>query len=275
MMQSFEAQDGARLVFDDEGEGYPLLGLAGLTRDARDFDYLAPHLPKQMRFIRLDARGRGRSQWTGAASYTLAQEADDVLRLLDVLDLPQVAIIGSSRGGLLGMFLAATHPDRVKGLCFIDVGPQLNPEGMKRIAQYVGVKPDLLTLEEIALRMPKVKPGFEQVSASRWSEEAQRHYVQCDDHVCLPYDPEIRTALLAALEAPPVDLWPLFDACKGLPLAVIRAQHSDVLARETVFEMQRRVPELCIAEIPKRGHVPFLDEPESLDCIHTWIDKLC
>ena len=177
MMQSFEAQDGARLVFDDEGEGYPLLGLAGLTRDARDFDYLAPHLPKQMRFIRLDARGRGRSQWTGAASYTLAQEAADVLRLLDVLDLPQVAIIGSSRGGLLGMFLAATHPDRVKGLCFIDVGPQLNPEGMKRIAQYVGVKPDLLTLEEIALRMPKVKPGFEQVSASRWSEETQRHYV--------------------------------------------------------------------------------------------------
>lgn len=99
--------------------------------------------------------------------------------------------------------------------------------------------------------------------------------MQCDDHVCLPYDPEIRTALLAALEAPPVDLWPLFDACKGLPLAVIRAQHSDVLARETVLEMQRRVPELCIAEIPKRGHVPFLDEPESLDCIHTWIDKLC
>jgi hypothetical protein len=48
-----------------------------------------------------------------------------------------------------------------------------------------------------------------------------------------------------------------------------------VLARETVLEMQRRVPELCIAEIPKRGHVPFLDEPESLDCIHNWIDKLC
>ena len=161
--------------------------------------------------------------------------------LLDVLDLPQVAIIGSSRGGLLGMFLAANHPDRVKGLCFVDVGPELNPEGMKRIAQYVGIKPDLATIEEIARRMPKVKPGFERVSAARWSEEAQRHYVQSKVAVCLPYDPELRTALLAALEAPHVDLWPLFDACKGLPLAVIRAEHSDVLARKTVLEMQRQI----------------------------------
>lgn len=275
MMQSFKAEDGARLVFDDEGKGYPLLGLAGLTRDARDFDYLLPYLPEHIRFIRLDARGRGRSHWTGAASYNLLQEANDVLRLLDVLNLAEVAMIGSSRGGLLGMLLAATHPDRVKGLCFIDVGPELNPVGMKRIAQYVGVKPDLPTLDDIAQRMPKVKPGFEQVSALRWFEEAQRHYVQCDDCVCLPYDPELRTALLAALEAPPRDLWPMFEACKGLPLAVIRAEHSDVLSKETVLEMCKRIPSLHAVEIPKRGHVPFLDEPESVDCIRKWIDKLC
>lgn len=43
-MNSFRAADGARLVYRDEGEGLPLLALAGLTRDGRDFDYLARHL---------------------------------------------------------------------------------------------------------------------------------------------------------------------------------------------------------------------------------------
>ena len=67
-MQKFQAEDGAMLAYRDEGAGLPLLALAGLTRDGRDFDYLARQLPKNVRFIRLDSRGRGESSWTGAAT---------------------------------------------------------------------------------------------------------------------------------------------------------------------------------------------------------------
>ena len=59
----FTAPDGARLAFRDEGEGLPLLCLAGLTRSMADFDYLVPHLPP-VRLIRMDYRGRGASDWT-------------------------------------------------------------------------------------------------------------------------------------------------------------------------------------------------------------------
>ena len=99
-MRDFRTEDGTRLAYRDEGAGMALLALAGLTRDGHDFDYLSHHLPGDVRLIRLDSRGRGASDWTGAESYTVAQEARDVLALLDHLELPQVAVIGSSRGGL-------------------------------------------------------------------------------------------------------------------------------------------------------------------------------
>ena len=59
-MAVFETSDGITLHYTDEGQGLPVLCLAGLTRDGRDFDFVAPHLTG-VRLIRLDYRGRGRS----------------------------------------------------------------------------------------------------------------------------------------------------------------------------------------------------------------------
>ena len=107
----FTASDGARLAYRDEGEGLPVLCLAGLTRSSTDFDFLASHLP-DVRLIRADYRGRGGSEWTGAATYTVPREAKDALELLDHLGLEQAAVIGTSRGGLIAMVLAATARPR-------------------------------------------------------------------------------------------------------------------------------------------------------------------
>lgn len=98
-MGSFRAEDGVSLAFRDEGQGLPLLALAGLTRDGRDFDYLARHLPGDVRLIRLDSRGRGQSNWASAETYAVGIEARDALALLDHLGLERAAILGTSRGG--------------------------------------------------------------------------------------------------------------------------------------------------------------------------------
>lgn len=273
-MNHFKADDGALLAYADDGEGLPLLALAGLTRDGRDFDYLERRLPPGVRLIRLDGRGRGRSEWTGAATYTLPQEAHDVVNLLDHLGLERVAVIGSSRGGLLGMVLAATQKHRLMGLCLNDVGPVLERAGLLRIATYVGIPPTVATLDEIADRMPHAMPGFLHVPPMRWVEETVRHYVQLEGRVGLTYDPDLRTALEAAMSAPPADAWPLFDACAGLPMALLRGANSDVLSLETAVTMRLRRPDMGFAEVADRGHVPFLDEPTSVVCIRSWLDRL-
>lgn len=273
-MERFQAEDGAWLAFRDEGSGLPLLALAGLTRDRRDFDYLARHLPDDIRLIRLDSRGRGDSDWTGPETYNVAQEARDAVALLDHLGLDRTAIVGSSRGGLLGMVIAATQKHRLLALCLNDVGPVLERAGLERIGRYIGLKPTVNSLEEVADRMGAAMPGFSHVPELRWEEETVRHYIQLDGAVGLTYDPALKQAFDAAMEGPLPPAWELFDACAGLPLALIRGANSDVLAASTVTEMRARRPDLIFAEIPDRSHIPFLDEPEALTCIHRWLDRV-
>jgi pimeloyl-ACP methyl ester carboxylesterase len=273
-MQRFQAEDGTWLAYRDEGQGLPLLALAGLTRDGRDFDYLARYLPEDTRLIRLDSRGRGGSDWADPQTYTVSQEAKDALALLDHLELAKVAVIGSSRGGLLGLVIAATAVDRLLGLCLNDVGPVVERDGLLRIGTYVGVEPTVTTLAEVADRMPSAMPGFEHVPPLRWQEETVRHYVQRDGHVGLTYDPALRQSFDASMAAPLPDLWPLFDACEGLPLALIRGAASDVLARATAEEMRRRRPDLIFVEVVDRGHIPFLDEPDVVSAVLRWLDEI-
>lgn len=272
-MRYFNAADGAKLAYRDEGQGPAVLALAGLTRDGRDFDYVAPHL-QGIRLIRLDSRGRGGSEWSGAASYTVAREAADALALLDHLGLASAAILGSSRGGLIGMVIAATARDRLTGLCLNDVGPVLERDGLARIGAYVGRRPQVRTHADMALRLAATSPGFENVPASRWLEEAERHFLETDDGLDLTYDPALRESFDSAFSGPPVDLWPLFDTLADLPLALIRGAGSDILSAETAREMRARRPDMLHADIIGRAHIPFLDEEEALACIRSWLARL-
>jgi len=157
--QHFTTSDGARLAYSDRGTGRPMLCLAGLTRTMADFNYMAPHLPP-CRLIRMDYRGRGASDWTGAESYTVPQEGRDALELLDHLGIVQAAILGSSRGGLIGMMLAAVARPRVSGLCLNDIGPEIQRSGLDRIFGYVGRNPDAPTHAALAAALPRNMPAL-------------------------------------------------------------------------------------------------------------------
>lgn len=268
----FTASDGAGIAYTDEGQGLPLLCLSGLTRNGSDFDYMLPHLPPGWRVIRMDYRGRGASDWTGAATYTVPREGKDAVELLDHLGIGRAAVLGTSRGGLIGMFLAATARDRLAGLCLNDVGPRLDMGGLARIKDYVGRNPAAKTVEAFARVLPLGNPGMDNVPESRWLEEAQRHALpDGKGGLKINYDPALRDSFLAAFEGPPPDLWPLFQACAGLPLALIRGANSDLLTAAQAAEMRAARPDMIFAEVPDRAHIPFLDEPESVAALHAWL----
>lgn len=269
-MGMFQAADGTDIHYDDAGSGLPLLCLSGLTRTMGDFQYLLPHLPP-CRVIRMDYRGRGGSGWSGAATYTVVQEAADALALLDHLGIGQAAILGTSRGGLIGMYLGYVARARLLGLCLNDVGPVLEPAGLARIKDYIGRNPVARSHEALAAALPGLNPGFANVPPSRWMEEAQLHTRVAERGLAITYDPALRDSFLASLSAPPVDAWPLFDALAGLPLALIRGANSDLLSADTASEMQRRRPDMIMATVPDRAHIPFLDEAESLTAIRAFL----
>ncbi|KAF0676229.1 alpha/beta fold hydrolase [Profundibacterium mesophilum] len=272
-MPNFSAPDGANLHYLDEGEGLPLLCLSGLTRNSSDFDYVAPYLDG-VRLIRPDYRGRGRSEWTGAPSYTVPTEAGDVLALLDHLGLERAALLGTSRGGMIAMLLAATAKERLAGVCLNDIGPELDTAGLGAIMGYVGRNPAQKTHAEAAMARSSLMAGFEAVPQSRWDEEVRKHYDAVDGGLRINYDPALADALAAAGAQPAPDLWPLFDAMEGLPLALIRGANSDLLSAETAARMRAKRPDMIFAEVPGRGHIPFLDEPEALAALRAWLARI-
>jgi pimeloyl-ACP methyl ester carboxylesterase len=269
----FKATDGARIAYSDEGAGRAVLCLAGLTRSGSDFDLLAPHLPP-CRLIRMDYRGRGASDWTGAQSYAVPVEARDALGLLDHLGIARAAVIGTSRGGIVGMLLAATAPERMAGLLLNDVGPVLEAEGLDRIRAYLGRTPRARTYAAAASALAATAVGFSDVPPGRWEEEARRLWRMTPDGLANTYDPALRDAFEAAMAGPPIDMWPLFAACAALPLALIRGAGSDLLSAATAAEMARRVPRLQVTEVPGRGHIPWLDETESVAAVRGWLAEV-
>ncbi|WP_415921599.1 alpha/beta fold hydrolase [Tateyamaria sp. SN6-1] len=271
-MATFQTSDGLALHYTDTGEGVPLLCLAGLTRTGRDFDYVRPHLPPA-RVITLDYRGRGQSDWDESwQNYALPVEIRDVMELMDHLSLPRVAILGTSRGGLNAMGLAAAAPDRLIGAALNDVGPELDPAGLAAIMTYLGKTPGPRTHAEMATALANTLPGFANVPTDRWLAEAQLHYRETADGLEITYDPKLRDAVAAGGEVP--DLWPFFDALAGKPLCLIRGAGSNLLSAETAARMQARRPDMIHAEVPDRGHVPFLDEPEAIAALKTWMEQL-
>lgn len=274
MIGYFTSSDGLRLAYRDEGSGPVVLCLAGLTRNSTDFDYMLPHFDGY-RFIRPDYRGRGASDHAAdPADYAVPVEMRDVLELLDHLGIDRMAVIGTSRGGLIAMGLASAARSRVTGICLNDIGPEIARAGLERIADYVGRRPGAHDLDALAGSLARFHAEFGPVPEGRWQQEAARRAVETENGLMLNYDPKLRDAFLRDMAAPPVDLWPFFDGLAGLPLALIRGARSDLLSMETSTEMRRRRPDMIFANVSERGHVPFLDEPESITALKQFLGSL-
>ena len=275
-MPRFTTSDNLSLHFEDDGHGPAILCLSGLTRNATDFTYLMPHL-SNYRVIRMDYRGRGKSDYAqDYMSYNILREGLDAIELLDHLNIPEVTLIGTSRGGLIAMALSVTNPGRLKAVVLNDIGPEVAPIGIERIMDYVGKTPPFADLDAAAQALAKGHAGdFPGVPLSRWRAQAEFMWDNAPGGgISIRYDPKLRDAMIGqagAGEAP--DLWQLFDGLKPLPVAAIRGANSDLLSPDTFTRMQARHPTMIAATVPDRGHVPFLDEPEALTAIHTLLER--
>ncbi|QQA43484.1 alpha/beta fold hydrolase [Pelagovum pacificum] len=273
-MPRFTTSDGLSLHYTAEGAGPPVLCLAGLTRNADDFAYLARALP-EYRLIRLDYRGRGRSDRAADfESYTVEREGQDAIELLDHLDLGTVPLIGTSRGGLIGMTLAQSNGDRLSAIVLNDIGPVIEHEGLANIMTYLGRRPDLPDLEAGAQHLMEVNADtFPGVPLERWREEAAARWTETPDGLDLRYDPRLRDALEQGSGSGLYDPWVAIGGLIERPVGIIRGENSDILSEATVTEMVARIPDSRAVTLADRGHVPFLDEPEAVDLIRSTLES--
>ncbi|MCA3555205.1 MAG: alpha/beta hydrolase [Aestuariivirga sp.] len=264
----------ARDYAADRGGLAPIVCLPGLTRNSRDFETIAPRLAKTRRVLALDFRGRGRSGRADPATYRPDQEVADTLHVLDTLGIGRFAIIGTSRGGIAAMVMAARALPRMAGVVLNDIGPRIDRAGLLRIRSYLGGDPQFAGWGEAVAALKSSNPGFGRLSEDEWQAFARRVYRDENGLPRADYDPALSlnfpsAADIEAGRAP--ELWPLLDLMAEAPLLVLRGEHSDLLSAETVARMHRHHPALDSVTVRDRGHVPFLDEPESLAAIDRWL----
>jgi pimeloyl-ACP methyl ester carboxylesterase len=272
-----QAEDGTRLYAREYGQETgltPAVCLPGLTRNSRDFETIAPRLAASRRVLALDFRGRGSSGRAEPATYRPDQEAADTLAVLDRLGVPRFAVIGTSRGGIVAMVMAARALERMAGVLFNDIGPRIDKAGLLRIRSYLGTDPRFAGWDEAVAALKSANPGFTDLTEEAWHAFARRVYREDEGRPRADYDAALALNFpssedIAQGKVP--ELWGLFEMLRPLPCLVLRGEHSDLLSAGTVAEMQTRHPALAAATVPRRGHVPFLDEPESLAAITDWL----
>jgi pimeloyl-ACP methyl ester carboxylesterase len=272
--------DGVRIYARDYRSSSPLtpvICLPGLTRNSKDFEAIAPRLAGRRRVVCIDFRGRGQSGRADSATYRPDVELADTLAVLDHLNIRRVAVIGTSRGGIVAMLMAAKAPERMAGVLFNDIGPRIGKAGLIRIRSYLGGDPRFTSWDEAVTALKATNPGFETLSEAEWKIFARRVFRDENELPRADYDAGLTQTFptVANIEAGNVpELWALLDLMKSLPVTVLRGEHSDLLSAATVAEMQAHLPSLVGVTVKDRGHVPFLDEPESLAAIDRWLDLI-
>jgi pimeloyl-ACP methyl ester carboxylesterase len=277
----FRSRDGLRLFARDFGPEdsrlTPVLCLAGLTRNSRDFLPLVGRLENERRLICPDYRGRGQSDYSeDPSTYHPMHELSDVLALLDHLSLASAAVVGTSRGGIILMHMAQKTPERVSGAVLNDIGPHIEKAGLARIARQLRAIPDPRDWDEAVDLLRQTNVGFETLSPEQWHDFARRIFRDEGGRPRADYDPNLARAFPAEEELANKglpDLWETFVALRSIPTAVLRGEHSDFLSADTVNRMKELHPALISATVAGRGHVPFLDEPESLAAIRAVLSR--
>ena len=242
-----------------------LICVHGLTRNGRDFDVLANALASDYRVVCPDVVGRGRSdRLPFSDDYALPVYANDMMALLARVGVESVHWLGTSMGGLIGMFLSSLPGSPISRLVLNDVGPVIAIDALQRIGEYLGRAPDFADLAEAEAYVRVVCAPFGALSDAQWRymtvvgmrvKVGGGFETNYDLAIVQPYQK-------AFLEAKEISLWPMYDAIR-CPTLVLRGAQSDILSHDTALDMSTRGPKATLVEVPAVGHAPmFLEESQ-------------
>jgi pimeloyl-ACP methyl ester carboxylesterase len=119
-----ETEDGAKIYYEDHGEGQPILLVHGWMCSSKFWQKNFPGLASEFRVVSMDLRGHGNSSKT-LAGHTIGQYARDVREVLEHLGLKDALLVGWSLGGpvVLSYYQQYGRDSRLKALGLVDTTP--------------------------------------------------------------------------------------------------------------------------------------------------------
>lgn len=255
----------------------PVIAIHGLTRNSADFEVIAPLIAQSgRRVLAIDVRGRGRSDRApDPMTYTPEVYARDVIALMEQTGIERAVFMGTSMGGLITMALTAIRPKAIAAAILNDIGPEVSPEGLARIAAYSGQPVEINDWADAAAYARRINAvAFPDHTDADWEAFARRTFREGTMGApVLDYDPDIAVPIRAAgAKALVPALWPFFRRlARKRPTLLIRGATSDLLSAEIAAKMRKAAPTMDYAEVPGIGHAPMLHEPEARGAIFEFL----
>ena len=250
--------NGLEFHYRDWGDpsAAPLVLLHGLSSHARSWDTFAEAMAARYRVLALDQRGHGESAWAG--DYAPERRVEDMEAFADALGLETFSLLGLSMGGICAYGYAAQHPERLERLVIVDIAPELETDGIKRIGSGMAQKSEFDDPEEAVAQSRAANP--------RPPEAALRHRVlnnlkqREDGKWTWRYDP----AVSGATRGPRPDPEPIWASLRNIscPALLVRGAESDLLGRAAAERMTREMQNCTLVEVPNAGHSVPLDNPQ-------------
>lgn len=288
-----------RIAYTDWGDlanPHVVLCVHGLARNSRDFDFLAAALADDCRVVCMDVAGRGDSEWLDNKShYTFSTYQNDAAAMLARATAPgktrwfskkpfksKLDWVGTSMGGLLGMFLAAKRGSPIRRLVLNDVGALIPWSALFRMKGYITRGRCFKSVDEVEAYVRNVCAPFGPLTDAQWRHLAQHSARQNGDGgYALRYDPGIGEGLHGHIDAEfpigpdllrGIDLWNVWSKIE-CPVLVLRGANSEVLLKNTLEEMRKRKPDVEVVEFAGVGHAPALMSTDQIRVVKKFLRR--
>lgn len=267
--------EGREIHYMEWGAGNAATVVAwhGLARTGRDMDDIAAHLAARYRVICPDTIGRGLSQWSPRPEqeYCLDFYARIAVSLVDQLGIRDLAWLGTSMGGAIGIHLAAGPlKGRIRRLILNDIGPKLGETAVERIRTYAGSPPQFDRVGELEQYFRTVYKPYGWLSDAQWRRLTETSTRRTAEGKVTPhYDPKMVTQFTHHPQD--YDQWPAWDAI-DVPTLCLRGESSDLLLPEVADAMRSRGPRAVVVTIPGCGHAPALNVPDQFALVERFLN---
>jgi pimeloyl-ACP methyl ester carboxylesterase len=256
-----------------------VLCMHGLTRNSRDFDFLARRLVKSgMRVVAPDLPGRGRSDWTGnGADYATPLYLSVAAAVIARTGAEEVDWIGTSLGGHVGMEMAALPNAPIRRLLMNDFGARIAGAALQRIGTYLRTKRHFESVDAVEAHLRTVHEPFGHLTDAQWKHMAEHSAVKTEQgDYRQHFDPAIARAFSWPLMVD-ISLWDVWEkvAC---PTLILRGEDSDLLHASTVRDMLKRGEAarkgwVRTVEVRETGHAPALMSDSQISLVEEFLQS--
>lgn len=249
---AFVENQGARIYWDQEGKGEPILLIMGLGYTSHMWWRIRLRLAEHYLTLACDNRGVGRSD-VPPGPYSIPLMASDAAAVLDAAQVESAHVLGVSMGGMIGQEFALQYPKRVRSLilgCTAAGGPtavRAEPEATRMLKERSAMSPEQATEAAIPFIYDSATP---------------RERIDEDVAIRRPWipRPEAYTAQLQGILA-----WEGYSRLSAIhsPTLVIHGESDRLVPAGNARLIAERIPGAKLVMIPHAGHLFLTDQTEA------------